>query len=105
MYMRLLVLLTVAFFTSFAGNAQKWKSYIIRVKGDTLNCVDQKNRKQGRWVVHVDDLRGERGYEEEAGKKPEVRIMRTEHTPYSFPHWFTVDEINEGKAPWRDDME
>ena len=41
------------------------KQYIIGVKGDTLNCIDKNDRKQGRWVVHVDNLRGERGYEEE----------------------------------------
>lgn len=41
------------------------KEYIIGVKGDTLNCVDTKGRKQGRWVVRVDNVRGERGYEEE----------------------------------------
>jgi hypothetical protein len=41
------------------------KDYKIGVKGDTLNRVDMKNRKQGPWVLHVDDLRGERGYEEE----------------------------------------
>jgi hypothetical protein len=51
-------------FVSLGSQAQ-WKSYIIGVKGDTLNCVDAKNRKQGRWVVHVAELRGERGYEEE----------------------------------------
>jgi hypothetical protein len=49
---------------SFKGFAQ-CKEYIIGVKGDTLNCVDLKGKKQGRWVVKVDDLRGERGYEEE----------------------------------------
>lgn len=49
---------------SMNGFAQ-CKSYIIGVKGDTLNCVDMKGLKQGRWVVHVDDVRGERGYEEE----------------------------------------
>ena len=43
----------------------QWKSYVIGVKGDTLNCVDAKGNKQGRWVVHVDELRGEPGYEEE----------------------------------------
>ena len=63
--MRLLFFFLIALLASSAGHTQKWKSYIIGVKGDTLNCVDQKNRKQGRWVVHVDDLRGERGYEEE----------------------------------------
>jgi hypothetical protein len=49
---------------SMNGFAQ-CKDYMIGVKGDTLNCVDQSGRKQGRWVIKVDDLRGERGYEEE----------------------------------------
>lgn len=41
------------------------KTFIIGVNGDTLNCVDMKGKKQGRWVVKVPELRGERGYEEE----------------------------------------
>lgn len=41
------------------------KSFIISVKGDTLNAVDNNGKKQGPWVVHVDALRGEPGYEEE----------------------------------------
>jgi len=40
-------------------------AYIIGVKGDTLNRVDAKGTKQGKWVNHVDELRGEPGYEEE----------------------------------------
>lgn len=51
---------------STTGFAQ-WKSYIIGVKGDTLNRVDPKGRKQGPWVAKVESLRGERGYEEEGG--------------------------------------
>lgn len=43
----------------------QWKDYKISVRGDTLNRVDMKDKKQGPWVIHVDDLRGERGYEEE----------------------------------------
>jgi len=49
---------------------------MIGVKGDTLNRVDQNNLKQGRWVTHVESLRGEPGYEEEGiykdGKKEGV---------------------------------
>jgi hypothetical protein len=41
------------------------KEFVIGVKGDTLNCVDVKGLKQGRWVVRVETVRGERGYEEE----------------------------------------
>ena len=43
----------------------QWKNYIISLKGDTLNRTDLKGLKQGPWVIHVDDLRGERGYEEQ----------------------------------------
>jgi hypothetical protein len=64
-------LLCLCLFTS--GYSQRWKSYIIGVKGDTLNCVDLKGKKQGRWVEHYDQLRGEPGFEEEGvyvnGKK------------------------------------
>lgn len=49
---------------SMSGLGQ-WKDYKISVKGDTLNRVDMKGQKQGPWVIHVDELRGERGYEEE----------------------------------------
>lgn len=41
------------------------KDYKISVRGDTLNRVDKNGKKQGPWVIHVDELRGERGYEEE----------------------------------------
>jgi hypothetical protein len=43
----------------------QYKNYIIGRKGDTLNRVDMKGKKQGPWVIHLDDVRGERGYEEE----------------------------------------
>jgi antitoxin component YwqK of YwqJK toxin-antitoxin module len=43
----------------------QWKNYIIGVKGDTLNRVDMKDRKQGPWSIKVPELRGERGFEEE----------------------------------------
>jgi len=60
--MRLIVLLFL--FISINGFGQ-WKDYKIGAKGDTLNRVDIKGKKQGPWSVHVDELRGERGYEEE----------------------------------------
>jgi hypothetical protein len=48
-----------------ANSYGQWKNYIISVKGDTLNRVDMKGQKQGPWVVKVESVRGERGYEEE----------------------------------------
>jgi antitoxin component YwqK of YwqJK toxin-antitoxin module len=65
-------LVFVCLIISISTSAQL-KSYIIGVKGDTLNRVDGNGLKQGRWVSHVDALRGEPGYEEEGvykdGKK------------------------------------
>lgn len=57
-------LLIVALFLSLKSQAQ-WKSFILSSKKDTLNRVDMRGLKQGPWVVHVDPLRGEDGYEEE----------------------------------------
>ena len=51
----------------------QWKDYKINKRGDTLNRVDMKDRKQGPWVIHVDDLRGERGYEEEGYFENDVK--------------------------------
>lgn len=58
-------ILVLLLLISVTGYSQPWKSYIISVKGDTLNRVDMKGRKQGPWVIKVESLRGERGYEEE----------------------------------------
>ena len=59
-------------FISISGFSQ-WKSYIIGVRGDTLNRVDMNGKKQGPWVIHLEELRGEPGYDEQGyfidGKK------------------------------------
>lgn len=60
--MRLIAILLL--FISVNGFGQ-WKDYKISVKGDTLNRVDMKGMKQGAWSIHVPEIRGERGYEEE----------------------------------------
>jgi hypothetical protein len=41
------------------------KTFIIGIKGDTLNCTDRKDKKQGRWIIEMPELRGEKGYEEQ----------------------------------------
>ncbi len=52
------------------------KTYAIGAKGDTLNCIDKKDMKQGKWVIHHDEVRGEPGFEEEGlykdGRKEDV---------------------------------
>ncbi|MBA4167984.1 MAG: hypothetical protein H0X41_10660, partial [Chitinophagaceae bacterium] len=52
-------------FFPFIGFSQ-WKDYKMINNGrDTINRIDQHDKKQGEWVVHYDNLRGEPGYEEE----------------------------------------
>lgn len=68
--MRYFLILFLLF--SISGYTQ-CKTYIIGVRGDTLNCVDMNGKKQGRWVIEMPPLRGEPGYEEQGvfidGKK------------------------------------
>lgn len=61
--MRLLLILCLLI--SFNSFGQQWKSFIISVRGDTLNRVDQQGLKQGPWVIHAEELRGEPGYDEQ----------------------------------------
>ena len=56
-----LIILQIHPVKSFA----QWKDYKISPNGDTLNCVDKQDKKQGKWVNHYDEVRGEPGYEEE----------------------------------------
>jgi hypothetical protein len=60
-----LFFLLLAMSLSVSHAYSQWKSFIISPKGDTLNCVDNNGKKQGPWVFHVDEVRGEPGYEEE----------------------------------------
>ncbi len=62
---RQLFLLTAMLFLFFTNGMAQYKSYKLNAEGDTLNAVDKKDMKQGKWVMHVDPLRGEPGYEEE----------------------------------------
>jgi hypothetical protein len=63
----------ILFLLISAKGFSQCRTYIIGVKGDTLNCVDMKGMKQGRWVNELPPLRGEKGYEEQGvyidGKK------------------------------------
>lgn len=59
-------------FASFNGIAQ-CKTFMIGANGDTLNCTDVKGNRQGKWIVRVEQIRLQPGYEEEGvyvdGKK------------------------------------
>lgn len=50
---------------AWACGYSQLKDYTLGPRGDTLNGVDQKGQKQGKWVNHFDELRGEPGYEEQ----------------------------------------
>ncbi len=65
-------LLIIALLISFNGHAQ-WKTYTIGKRHDTLNRVDMKGLKQGPWVVHIDPLRGEDGYDEQGYYENDLR--------------------------------
>lgn len=58
----LLIIMQVLFVIN--GFAQ-YKTFSISAKGDTINAIDNKGLKQGKWVIRVDEVRGEPGYEEE----------------------------------------
>jgi hypothetical protein len=58
----LLIPLLFLFFTN--GNAQ-YKTYKLNDRGDTINGIDKADKKQGKWVIRVDEVRGEPGFEEE----------------------------------------
>ena len=47
------------------GLLAQCKTFSLSDQGDTLNCVDMKGMKQGKWIVKVPELRGNPGHEEE----------------------------------------
>ena len=63
--MRWISFLLILFSTSGYAQTFPWKEYKLTPKGDTINRLDNWDRKQGPWVHRVDKVRGEPGYEEE----------------------------------------
>lgn len=68
--LNLIVLLLLLFLMK--GTAQ-YKDFMLSPKGDTLNIVDKKGLKQGRWINTVGEVRGEPGYEEEGYYKDDKK--------------------------------
>jgi hypothetical protein len=62
---RQLSLIVMLLFFFVMNGAAQYKDYSLSPKGDTLNAIDNKGLKQGKWVISVAELRGEPGYEEE----------------------------------------
>jgi hypothetical protein len=59
------ILFLLFLLSGMLAQSQLWTNYQLSVTGDTINCLDKKNLKQGRWVIRTEELRGEPGYEEE----------------------------------------
>jgi antitoxin component YwqK of YwqJK toxin-antitoxin module len=62
---RQLWLFAIIQFLFLMNGMAQYKSYKLSETGDTLNAIDLAGKKQGKWIVHVDEIRGEPGYEEE----------------------------------------
>lgn len=60
-----MLLIAIGLFVLQAKSFAQYKDYKLNAKADTINATDRNGLKQGKWVVHVDELRGEPGYEEE----------------------------------------
>ncbi len=61
--MRLIIFLSILFISS--NCIAQCATFRLNAQGDTLNCTDTSGKKQGKWVIHVDNLRGEPGFEDE----------------------------------------
>jgi hypothetical protein len=95
----------ILFLLTQQGHSQ-CKTYQLSAQRDTLNCLDKKDEKQGKWVVHHDELRGEPGFEEEGIFKDNRRegpwrlysldgdLIGVEHYK-----WGNKDSINQYFAP------
>ncbi len=75
---QLLMLVIIQFLFLMNGMAQ-YKSFKLNAAGDTINAIDKNGLKQGKWMIHVDEIRGEPGYEEvgvfDSGKKDGIWRM------------------------------
>ena len=55
------------------NSVAQYKEYKLNAKGDTINAISKLGQKQGKWVEHTDEIRGEPGYEEEGIYKKGVK--------------------------------
>ncbi|MEP7165144.1 MAG: hypothetical protein ABI741_10630 [Ferruginibacter sp.] len=70
---RTVILLAILQLILVSKSFSQYKEYKLNAKGDTINAVNQQGLKQGKWVVHTDEIRGEPGYEEEGLYKKGVK--------------------------------
>jgi len=70
--MRPIALVTMLLLLFIACKSQ-YKQFKISPTGDTLDAIDKKGLKQGKWVTSVPELRGEPGYDEEGVYKDDKK--------------------------------
>ena len=63
--MRRIALLMIPLLLFFIYGKSQYQQFKISAKGDTINIIDKKGLKQGKWVTSVPEVRGEPGYDEE----------------------------------------
>lgn len=61
---QLFVLIIIPFLFVMNASAQ-YKSFQLTSEGDTINAITKDGLKSGKWIIHVDEIRGESGFEEE----------------------------------------
>ncbi len=71
--MKLLFSIFIILLASYSQSFSQCKSFRVNDKGDTLNCIDNNDQKQGKWINHYDQLRGEPGFEEEGEYKNNLK--------------------------------
>ncbi len=73
LYDRKIMLFILALCSIAANVSAQYKSFKISVKGDTINKIDKKGLKQGKFVLRTEELRGEPGFEEEGMYKNDAK--------------------------------
>ena len=69
-----IILLFVILCQLFPDNGfAQYKTYKLNEKGDTINGINKQDQRQGKWVEHTDEIRGNPGFEEEGVYKKGVK--------------------------------
>ena len=68
-----ILLIAVLLCSSCINLTAQLKSFQMSAKGDTINKIDKKGFKQGKFVLHTKELRGEPGFEEEGMYKNDLK--------------------------------
>jgi antitoxin component YwqK of YwqJK toxin-antitoxin module len=71
--MRRIALLSILLLLFYINGKSQYKEFKIADNGDTLNAIDKKGLKQGKWVTSTGEIRGEPGFDEEGVYKDDKK--------------------------------